>query len=110
MLHTPLRRSICGLAISLVLASVCVFSWGLNASASSFAFKNFELSSVPGTVCPNTNKTCSNGAAEPQVRGDNEGNFYASSENGLGSGTDAWRSNTPNNGLKYTTLISPNAL
>lgn len=109
MLHTPLRRSIFGLAISLVLASVFVFSSGLNASASGFAFKNFELGSVAGTVCPNTNKTCSNGAAEPAIRGDNEGNFFASSENGLGAGTDAWRSDTPNNGLKYTALVSPNA-
>ena len=38
-----------------------------------------------------------------------EGNFYASSENGLGAGTDAWRSNTADNGLHYTTLPSPDA-
>src|SRR5947208_428901 len=107
MLKTSLRRSWLGLAISLVLVSV--FSLNSSASASSFAFKTFELSSVTGTVCPNTSKTCTNGAAEPAIRGDIAGNFYASSENGLGGGTDAWRSNTADNGLSYTTLPSPDA-
>ncbi len=89
MLKTSLRRSWLGLAISLMLVSVSVFSLNSSASASSFAFKTFDLGSVTGTVCPNTSKTCTNGAAEPAIRGDNGGNFYASSENGLGAGTDA---------------------
>src|SRR5437588_9819188 len=110
MLRTPLRRSWLGLALTLVLVSVFVFSprSSVNA-ASSFTFKTFELGAAPGTVCPNTSKTCSNGAAEPAIRGDNEGNFFASSENGLGAGTDAWRSDTPTHGQSYTTLPSPNA-
>lgn len=111
MLRTLLRRSWLGLALTLVLVSVFVFSPRSSVgAASSFSFTNFELGSVTGTVCPNTNKTCTNGAAEPAIRGDNNGNFFASSENGLGSGTDAWRSDTPTHGLSYTTLPSPNAV
>lgn len=108
MLRTPLRQSWLGLALSLLLVSVFVFSPRSSISAaSSFAFKNFELGAVPGTVCPNSSNTCTNGAAEPAIRGDNAGNFYASSENGLGAGTDAWRSDAPNHGQSYTTLPSP---
>ncbi|MHB2025006.1 MAG: hypothetical protein ACYCO3_17080, partial [Mycobacteriales bacterium] len=33
-----------------------------------------------------------NVAAEPQIRADAAGNFYISSENWLGAGTDAWKS------------------
>src|SRR5712691_5950688 len=108
MLRTPLRRSWLGLALTLILVSVFVFSPRSSVNAASgFSFTNFELGSVTGTVCPNTSKTCTNGAAEPAIRGDNEGNFFASSENGLGAGTDAWRSNTPTHGQSYTTLPSP---
>jgi hypothetical protein len=109
MLRSPLRRSWLGLALILVLVSVFVFFPRSSVSASSFAFKTFELGATPGTVCPNTSKTCTNVAAEPAIRGDNAGNFYASSENGLGSGTDAWRSDAPTHGLSYTTLQSPDA-
>jgi len=61
-----------------------------------------------GTVCPGDGAdTCYNGAGEPAVRADSGGNFYASSENGLGAGTEAWKS--LDGGKHYITLPSPNA-
>ena len=107
MLHIPLRRFVLGLALSLLVASVCVFSSASYVSAKGFAFTNFELSKVTGTTCPNTSSTCTNGAAEPAIRADNAGNFYAYSENGLGAGTLAWKSS--DGGKHYTTLVSPDA-
>ena len=107
MLRTPLRRSLLGLAVSLMMVSIFVFSSASRAGAAGSAFTTFELSSVTGTVCPNTSKTCTNGAAEPAIRGDKADNFYSSSENGLGAGTDAWKSS--DSGLHYTTLVSPDA-
>ncbi len=47
-----------------------------------------------------------NQAAEPQIRADQAGNFYISSENGLGAGTDAWSS--ANGGTTYGPLPQPN--
>ncbi len=81
----------------------------LLAAAPLFAqtFTNFELSKIPTTVCPGSS-TCYNGAAEPAIRADSDGNFYGSSENGLGAGTLAWRS--MDGGLHYTALVSPNSL
>src|SRR5438132_832819 len=115
MLRTPLRRSWLGLALSLLLISVFVFSFVSQAGASSFTFKNFELVDVnppgaPGTVCPQSTESqaCTNYAAEPAIRADPAGNFYASSEHGLGGGTDAWRSS--DGGQHYVTLVSPNAV
>ncbi|HWF82862.1 MAG TPA: hypothetical protein VN695_19975 [Streptosporangiaceae bacterium] len=55
---------------------------------------------------PAGSTTTSNQAAEPQIRSDAAGNFYISSENGLGSGTDAWSST--NGGRTYTSLPQPN--
>src|SRR5438067_1358887 len=49
-----------------------------------------------------------NQAAEPQIRADRAGNFYISSENGLGAGTDAWSS--ANGGTSYGSLPQPNEL
>ncbi len=49
-----------------------------------------------------------NQAAEPQIRAARDGSFFISSENGLGAGTDAWRST--DNGLSYTSLPQPNAI
>ncbi len=109
MLRTSLRRSLVGLVLSLVLVSMFVISPGATANASGFAFTSFELGAAPGTDCPGEGGTsCTNPAAEPQIRGDKEGNFFASSENGLGAGTDAWRSAPTDNGLHYTALESPN--
>jgi hypothetical protein len=76
-------------------------------AAQTMKFRTFELSSTPTTSCP-TSTLCYNGAAEPAIRSDPAGNFYASSENGLGSGTLAWRSF--NGGMNYTALNSPNGL
>src|SRR5205085_5753606 len=52
--------------------------------------------------------SCTNGAAEPAIRANPSGQFFASSENGLGAGTEAWRGST--NGQHYTALQSPNAV
>src|SRR5579859_3427454 len=84
-----------------------------NADMPPYTFTNFGLSDAVGTTCPKSSSsppktTCTNGAAEPAIRADKDGNLYASSENGLGYGTDAWTSR--NGGLSYTTLTSPNQL
>lgn len=47
-------------------------------------------------------------AAEPQIRATPNGNFYISSENGLGAGTDAWKST--NGGQTFSALAQPNAV
>ncbi len=83
-------------------------------TAGTASFQNFELGATPpdpaGTLCPKdvVSTACTNHAAEPQIRADNAGNFYSSSENGLGSGTDAWKSST--GGHSYATLPCPNCL
>jgi hypothetical protein len=72
-------------------------------------FVNYQLGTqFIGERCPNSSTPCTNGAAEPAIRADNAGTFYASSENGLGAGTEAWKST--DGGLHYITLASPNAL
>jgi hypothetical protein len=93
--------------------------------SSGFKFSTFELGrfDVSGITCPGTISYCWNVNAEPQIRADRAGNFYASSEflprtancsNGLDlvnpqcGGTGAWRSS--DGGLHYTTLAPPNAL
>lgn len=76
-------------------------------SGGRFGFVNFELGAAPGTVCPGASG-CSNGASEPQIRADDAGIFYVSSEMGLGAGTLAWRS--IDGGLHYKALESPNQI
>jgi hypothetical protein len=75
----------------------------------SASFVNFSLAATPpnpaGTSCPGSS-LCYNGAAEPAIRATPDGQFYASSENGLGSGTLGWRS--ADNGLHFASLLSPN--
>jgi hypothetical protein len=95
------------------------------ASAGGSAFKTFELGRFdsPGVSCPGSPTSCWNVNAEPQIRADRAGNFYAVSEflpritqcsNGLDlvnpqcGGTGAWKSS--DNGLHYVTLRSPNSL
>jgi hypothetical protein len=72
-------------------------------------FVNFEGAGTPlappGVTCPGSSQ-CKNWAAEPAIRADNSGTFYASSENGLGGGTDAWKST--DGGRHYTQLVCPN--
>lgn len=106
-MSTLFRRFAFGMASFLAVASMFVLSSQPGAAASGFRFKNFELSNTVGTICPNTKGTCTNGAAEPQIRADVAGTFYASSENGLGAGTEAWKS--VNNGRNFKALVSPNA-
>lgn len=83
---------------------------GAARAASGTSFKNFELGASPpqpvGTKCPGSGSGCENNAAEPAIRADGGGKFYASSENGLSAGTLAWKSS--DNGLHYRTLPSPN--
>jgi hypothetical protein len=90
-----------------VLAVAGSSSAGKPAPATTFS--NFELAGTPpnpaGTSCPGS-ALCTNGAAEPAIRATPDGQFFGSSENGLGGGTLAWRSSS--NGLGYTSLTSPN--
>lgn len=107
-MRNPFRRLAYGIAIPLLVSTTLMLLTTSSAGAAGFAFSTFELSSTPGVVCPqNTGTSCTNTAAEPAIRADLTGNFYASSENGLGAGTDAWRGST--DGLHYTALQSPNA-
>src|SRR5512146_1316102 len=95
------------MVLALILTGMLFVGSTLQTSASSFVFTTFELSSNPGIICPGST-SCTNPAAEPQIRADRDGNFYASSENGLGAGTEAWKST--DGGLHYTALTSPNAI
>lgn len=67
-------------------------------------FVNFGLAQTPGVKCPGSKK-CSNPAAEPAIRADGSGIFYAASENSVGNGTEAWRS--LDSGHHYTAIASP---
>jgi hypothetical protein len=69
------------------------------------SFVNYGLAQTPGRTCPSSSN-CSNVAAEPAIRADAAGEFFASSENSLGNGTEAWRS--LDGGRHYTALDSPN--
>ena len=69
-------------------------------------FTNFSLAATTGVTCPG-GSDCTNVAAEPAIRSDGAGRFFASSENSLGAGTLAFRSF--DNGLHYRTLQSPDA-
>ena len=109
MVSKAFRRSMFGLVCSFMLVSAWLFSSASGtASAAGFSFKTFELAATTGVTCPNTNNTCTNNAAEPAIRADRAGNFYATSENGLGAGTDAWKGTA--NGLHYTALVSPDSV
>ena len=102
------RRTWLGAALLLAL-TVGLSSGAAPAAWSSGAtFSNFELAGLPGAPvgvnCPG-NASCFNSAAEPAIRATPAGEFYASSENGLGSGTDAWRST--DGGRHYVQLPCP---
>jgi autonomous glycyl radical cofactor GrcA len=71
------------------------------------SFVNYSLAETTGTTCPGSS-ACSNIAAEPAIRADAAGRFFGSSENGLGGGTVGFRST--DNGLHYSTLVSPNGV
>ncbi len=117
-----LRRSrlAAGIAVpvALALAGGLTGAPGATASTTAATFANFEPAGLKstllytgggrvGTTCPNTTAgQCYNLAGEPQIRAAGDGSFYASSENGLGAGTEAWKST--DGGRHYTTLMSPN--
>jgi hypothetical protein len=110
----PVRR----LATLLGAAALVAASVGLvdaakpPAGGGSGSFVNFSLAGTPpqaaGTTCPGAAAACANGAGEPAIRASRDGRFYASSENGLGAGTLAWRST--DGGRHYASLLSPNSL
>lgn len=95
------------------LSVLAVASLGLATAAAAkpaaTTFTTFELAGTPpnpaGTACPGS-VLCWNGAAEPAIRATPSGRFFASSENGLGSGTLAWTSG--DNGPHYASTPSPN--
>src|SRR2546429_6324945 len=89
------------------MAASSLSSINVRGATGSFAFTIYELGRTPGTTSPNALANCYNFAAEPAIRADNSGNFYASSENGLTGGTVAWKSTDA--GLHYITLQSPNS-
>jgi len=109
-LYTSIVRFAATLVLCLIIVSpVAFYRTGRGTTiTTTTTFTNFELSGAPGTVCPNTSGTCTNFASEPAIRADRDGNFFASSENGLSAGTDAWRST--DGGLHYATLVSPNSV
>ena len=92
------------------LLVVAIVLPGGSAAAAGLSVTKFELAATPpspaGTACPRSGSKCSNFAAEPAIRADNDGNFYASSENSLLQGADAWKAS--DGGLHYRTLLSPN--
>src|SRR5256885_14052255 len=84
-------------------------------------FTNYEVAGNPfvtgygvGTICPNSLMNCINTEGEPQIRADNAGNFYGSSENvfcvigGLCGGTFAFKSTDA--GAHFTSLPLPNSV
>jgi hypothetical protein len=96
---------------ALVAVSAAALLTGVGAGTGAPGFVNFEVAGWPsqpaGVTCPGSSG-CMNFAAEPMIRAANDGAFYASSENGLSGGTDAWRST--DGGLHYTQLDCPNCL
>jgi BNR/Asp-box repeat len=82
-----------------------------SAGAGRHRFVQLQLPSTPpappGVVCPGST-ACWNHAVEPQIRADETGAFYLSSENGLFAGTIAAKS--VDGGLHYASLPSPNSV
>jgi hypothetical protein len=94
----------------IVLAAPTASSSRARPRPSAYRFATFTLASSPPsrprTRCPSRRRSCANGAAEPAIRADPRGRFYASSENGVLHGTDAWVS--VDGGRHFRTLPSPN--
>jgi hypothetical protein len=97
--------------LRLVLAAALFVMFLLPAAAigarGKATFTNLTVAESPGVTCPGSSD-CVNFASEPAIRADGDGNFFGSSENGLGGGTIAVRST--DGGLHYLTLQSPNAV
>lgn len=92
------------LKTAVVIAGVAALSMPLASPVASAAGPTFVHGVLPPPPAGST--TTFNQAAEPQIRADQAGHFYISSENGLGSGTDAWSS--ADGGLTYQALPQPN--
>ena len=101
------RRTGRGLAVAALFVCSAVAAAPASQAATN-GFVNFQLAGVPlapvGVTCPGASN-CYNHAAEPQIRADGFGRFFAASENGLLGGSDAWRST--DGGLHYTQIPSP---
>src|SRR5690349_5771367 len=105
------KRTVVAGMVALALGAGAVFSPSASPAQAATAptFTNYQLGTqYIGEVCPNGSQPCTNLAAEPAIGADAAGTFYGSSENGLGGGTQAWKSS--DGGRHYTTLASPNAL
>ena len=111
----PARRRVVrgclGFTVSVALVA-SVASPALGAKAPKNEFTTYSLAGTPpqpaGTTCPGAGPACANGAAEPGIRAAADGSIYASSENGLGAGTLAWKST--DGGRHFRSLLSPNNL
>jgi len=78
-------------ALSMALAALPLATAG--AASQSATFTNYQLGTAyVGQSCPGSTSPCTNNASEPQIRSDNAGIFYGVSENGLGGGTNGWKS------------------
>ena len=94
------------------LRTAAVAAMGVAALSVPFGLPAAAASAGPGFVHgvlpppPAGSTSAFNQAAEPQIRADQAGNFYISSENGLGAGTDAWSST--GGGTTYGALPQPN--
>src|SRR5215469_4072577 len=104
------RKGECPSRWSEAMRSFAVCAAGLAAAALGLAIAVPQAAAASGPSFvrgvlpppPAGSTTTFNQAAEPQIRSDPAGNFYISSENGLGSGTDAWSS--VNGGRAYRSL------
>ncbi|MFL5797790.1 MAG: sialidase family protein [Actinomycetota bacterium] len=119
MIRRVSRRST--LALVTLVAVVPLLVWGGAGvgSAASASFVNFEVGGTPpnpnpapghfGPTCPQSTATsrCTNNASEPAIDASGAGIFFGSSENGLGGGTNAWRS-TSTAATHYQELTMPN--
>ncbi|MEA2609300.1 MAG: hypothetical protein QOJ75_1543, partial [Chloroflexota bacterium] len=109
---TTRGRRLTATAATLALLLAASISAADAAKPAGGQFVSFSLAATPpqpvGTVCPGAGGACTNFAAEPAIRASRDGAFYASSENGLGGGTLAWKS--IDGGRHYATLLSPNTL
>jgi hypothetical protein len=111
---TTRRHFVGRIVVSASLAVAAAFTPATGLAKSVNGFTNFELAASPphmvGTMCPTMQKAspCDNYAAEPAIRSDPAGNLYGSSEDGIGGGTDAWKS--VDGGLHYSSLSRPDGL
>ena len=74
-----------------LLAAIAVLILAGSSGARRGEFANYSLAQSRGVVCPGSAK-CKNPAAEPAIRADRAGEFFGSSENGLGERHVALRS------------------